>query len=71
MKSKENQREKDIRQYLRNVAKALPPEGRKTLLSDIRSGVASYLAENPQATLEDVASFVGTPEGIANEVHCQ
>lgn len=27
MKSKENQREKDIRQYLRNVAKALPPEG--------------------------------------------
>ena len=69
MKSKENQREKDIRQYLRNVAKALPPEGRKTLLSDIRSGVASYLAENPQATLEDVASFVGTPEGIANDYY--
>ena len=69
MKSKENQREKDIRQYLRNVTKALPPEGRKTLLSDIRSGVASYLAENPQATLEDVASFVGTPEGIANDYY--
>ena len=69
MKSKENQREKDIRQYLRNVAKALPPKGRKTLLSDIRSGVASYLAENPQATLEDVASFVGTPEGIANDYY--
>ena len=27
MKSKENQRAKDIRQYLRNVAKALSPEG--------------------------------------------
>ena len=69
MKSKENQREKDIRQYLRNVAKALPPKGRKTLLSDIRSGVASYLAENPQATLEDVAAYVGTPECIANEYY--
>lgn len=69
MKSKENQREKDIRQYLRNVAKALPPEGRKTLLSDIRSGVASYLAEKPQATMEDVAAYVGTPECIANDYY--
>ncbi len=69
MKSKENQREKDIRQYLRNVAKALPPKGRKTLLPGIRSGVASYLAENPQATMEDVAAYVGTPECIANEYY--
>ena len=69
MKSKENQREKDIRQYLRNVAKALPPKGRKTLLPGIRSGVASYLAEKPQATMEDVAAYVGTPEGIANEYY--
>ena len=69
MKSKENQREKDIRQYLRNVAKALPPKGRKTLLPGIRSGVASYLAEKPQATMEDVAAYVGTPECIANEYY--
>lgn len=69
MKSKENQREKDIRQYLRNVAKALPPEGRKTLLPGIRSGVASYLAEKPQATMEDVAAYVGTPECIANDYY--
>ena len=69
MKSKENQREKDIRQYLRNVAKALPPKGRKTLLPGIRSGVASYLAEKPQATMEDVAAYVGTPECIANDYY--
>ena len=60
---------KDLKKYYREIARALPPEGRKTLLPGIRSGVASYLAENPQATLEDVASFVGTPEGIANDYY--
>ncbi len=60
---------KDLKKYYRDIARALPPEGRKTLLSGIRSGVASYLAENPQATLEDVAAYVGTPECIANDYY--
>lgn len=69
MKSKEMQREKDIRQYLRDVAKALPPKGRKKLLPGIESSVASYLAENPRATVDDVTAYVGTPECIANEYY--
>ena len=69
MKTKENSIEKDIEKYFKEVSKALPQEGRKSLLPDIKAGVDSYLVENPGATIDDVISYVGTPECIANEYY--
>ena len=69
MKSKENSIKKDLENYYKEVSKALPTEGRKTLLPSIKTGVNSYLAENPGATIDDVISYVGTPECIANEYY--
>ena len=69
MKSKENDGQTEIETYFQQIAKALPREGRKTLLPDIRAGVESYLAENPEAGIDDVVSYVGTPEDIAAEYY--
>ena len=69
MKSKENDVQTEIETYFQQIAKALPREGRKTLLPDIRAGVESYLAENPEAGIDDVVSYVGTPEDIAAEYY--
>ena len=69
MKSKENDVQTEIETYFQQIAKALLREGRKTLLPDIRAGVESYLAENPEAGIDDVVSYVGTPEDIAAEYY--
>ena len=69
MKSKENDVQTEIETYFQQISKALPREGRKTLLPDIRAGVESYLAENPEAGIDDVVSYVGTPEDIAAEYY--
>ena len=69
MKSKENDVQTEIETSFQQIAKALPREGRKTLLPDIRAGVESYLAENPEAGIDDVVSYVGTPEDIAAEYY--
>ena len=53
MKSKENDVQTEIETYFQQIAKALPREGRKTLLPDIRAGVESYLAENPEAGIDE------------------
>ena len=47
---------KELKKYYKQIAKALPQEGRRTLLPDIKAGVNSYLAENPEATPEDIAA---------------
>ena len=61
--------EKGLKKYYREVARALPRDGRETLLPDIKAGVDSYLAENPEARLDDVIDYVGTPECIAGEYY--
>ena len=61
--------ESDIKNYYKKISKALPREGRRTLLPDIKTGVNSYLAEHPEANIEDVISYVGTPEDIAAEYY--
>lgn len=69
MKNKEKSIEKEIEAYYKKIAKALPREGQKALLPGIRAGVESYLSENPGATMDDVISYVGTPEDISNEYY--
>lgn len=64
-----NNLEKELDKYYRQISKALPREGRNTLLPDIKAGVNAYLAENPEATIEDVVAYVGTPECIAGEYY--
>ena len=61
--------ENDLEKFYKEIEKALPRDGRKTLLPDVKVGVNSYLAENPEATFDDVVSYVGTPECIANEYY--
>jgi hypothetical protein len=61
--------QKELREFYRGIAKALPRDGRKTLLPDIKAGVESYLSENPDATIDDVIGYVGTPEDISNEYY--
>ena len=61
--------EKGLKKYYREVARALPRDGRKALLPGIREGVEAYLAENPEARLDDVIAYVGTPECIAGEYY--
>jgi Predicted membrane protein len=67
--NKDAQMNKVLDNYFDRIAKALPRKGRKTLLPDIRAGVESYLAENPEAGIDDVVSYVGTPEDIAAEYY--
>ena len=61
--------ETDLKRHYKQIDKALPWEGRKDLLPGIKSGVNSYLAEHPEATIDDVIAYVGTPEDIAAEYY--
>ena len=61
--------ETDLKRHYKQIDKALPWEGRKDLLPGIKSGVNSYLAEHPEATIDDVIAYVGTPECIAGEYY--
>ena len=58
-----------MKKYYKEIARALQRNGQKTLLPGIRAGVDSYLAENPDAAIDDVIAYVGTPECIANEYY--
>jgi hypothetical protein len=64
-----NAMENDLEKFYKEIEKALPRDGRKTLFPDVKAGVNSYLTENPEATFDDVVSYVGTPECIANEYY--
>ena len=61
--------ETDLKRHYKQIDKALPWEGRKDLLPGIKSGVNSYLAKHPEATIDDVIAYVGTPEDIAAEYY--
>ena len=64
-----NSIETDLKTYYQEISDGLPRNAAHTLLPDIRVGVDSYLAENPDATIDDVISYVGTPECIVNEYY--
>ncbi len=69
MKTVKKGRSRELNKYYKEIAKALPRKGKKTLLPHIKAGVEDYLAENPEATIDDVVSYAGTPEDISAEYY--
>jgi len=57
----------DIRNYYRRIAGWLPCGGwcKKRIMERIRTNVNGYLAEKPDATLEDIEDRFGAPKEIA------
>ena len=61
--------EKELKKYYHDISKALPRERKKEFLADIKKSVNSYLANNPEATIDDVITFIGNPKDIADEFY--
>ena len=57
---------KNIKQYYRQISRHLSCANRrkKQIIEDIRSGVESFLEENPEADISAVIERFGTPEQI-------
>ena len=57
---------KKIKQYYRQISRHLSCANRrkKQIIEDIRSGVESFLEENPEADISVVVERFGTPEQI-------
>ena len=57
---------KNIKQYYRQISRHLSCANRrkKQIIEDIRSGVESFLEENPEADISVVIERFGTPEQI-------
>lgn len=57
---------KSIKQYYRQISRHLSCANRrkKQIIEDIRSGVESFLEENPEADISVVIERFGTPEQI-------
>lgn len=69
MQQMKNNIEKDLKKYYHDIAKVLPLNRKKEFLINIKNGVNSYLADNPNATIDDVIAFIGEPEDIADEYY--
>ena len=56
-----------LKRYIRGVSRALPcgRKVKKQIVSQIRSSIADYLQENPNADFEAVQLHFGTPKEIA------
>lgn len=64
-----NNLKKELDKYYHDISKALPRNRKKEFLTDIKNGVNSYLADNPEATIDDVITFIGEPKDIADEYY--
>ncbi len=58
---------KDTKRYLRAVRGWLPCSGelKRRIMSQITNGVQEYLAQNPNATFDDLCAQLGSPQVIA------
>lgn len=58
---------KELKTYYRDIRKALPCGWihSRRLLKDLRSSVAQFLQESPNATLQDITNRFGTAQQIA------
>ena len=56
-----------LKRYIRRVSRALPcgRKAKKQIVSQIRSSIADYLQENPNADFEAVQLHFGAPKEIA------
>lgn len=58
---------KELKTYYRDIRKALPCGWfhSRRLMKDLRSSVAQFLQESPNATLQDITNRFGTAQQIA------
>ena len=59
---------KSVEGYLKEIERSLAPiprRRRKAFLNDFRGSVNSYLEEHRMASVQELQSFFGTPEAIA------
>lgn len=63
--------EKDLEKYYHDVSKALACSTKKkqNIISCLKKGVQSYLADNPNATIEEIIEYLGKPNDIADEYY--
>ena len=61
--------EKELTDYYRKFEKALPcsAETKKKILFDLKSNIAEYFDEYPEAEMSDIINHFGTPDLFASE----
>ena len=61
--------EKELTDYYRKIEKALPcsTETKKKILFDLKSNIAEYFDEYPEAEMSDIINHFGTPDLFASE----
>ena len=61
--------DKELTDYYRKIEKALPcsAETKKKILFDLKSDIAEYLDEYPEAEMSDIINHFGTPDLFASE----
>ncbi len=57
-----------LRSYFRSIRSYLtcPRKQKKQILSELKTNIAAFLEENPQASFEAIASHFGSPQQIAS-----
>lgn len=60
--------EKELTDYYRKIEKALPcsTETKKNILFDLKSNIAEYLDEYPEAEISDIINHFGAPDLFAS-----
>lgn len=60
--------EKELTDYYRKIEKALPcsTETKKKILFDLKSNIAEYLDEYPEAEISDIINHFGAPDLFAS-----
>ena len=61
--------EKELTDYYRKIEKALPcsAETKQKILFDLKSNIAEYFDEYPEAEMSDIINHFGTPDLFASE----
>lgn len=61
-----NLKDRQLKNYYRNISTLLPCPGgmKRNLLSGLKTQIAAYLEENPNADMETVQDRFGTPQQI-------
>ena len=59
--------QREIKSYIRQVKKACPFSFRRKMLFSLKSGIADYIEENPDSSIDDIIERFGKPETFAPE----
>ena len=59
--------QREIKSYIRQVKKACPFSFRRKMLFSLKSGIADYIEENPDSSIDDIINHFGLPKNFATE----